>query len=270
VLRWSADGARIVFNSRRPSNDSNASTAEVHCQRVVVITIPISRIEPATPRSRLVTLDLHGYAIDFQPGQAVLVAAHGEPERRPYSIACSPERSAETDTLELLVAGDAGGAPAIGIGAAPAGTLVDVEGPVGMFTLPRTVDAHWILFVAGGTGIAPLRAMIDHLLRQRPAARMSLLYSARRSDEFAFIEEFRAHAAAGRLELHPTVTRDESTAWTGRRGRIGRDHFEAVLHEPTATLCFVCGPDALVGESVATLQALGVPEGRIRTESWGR
>ena len=237
---------------------------------MLVITIPVSTIESATPRSRLVTLDLHGYAVDFRPGQAVLVGEHGQPERRPYSIACSPERVAHTGRLELLIATEGNGAVGATFGRTSVGTLVDVEGPVGTFTLPPAVKASWILFVAGGTGIAPLRSMIDHLLRHGPPVRLSLLYSARRSDEFAFIDEFKEHADAGRLELHPTVTRDQSTAWTGRRGRIGRDHFEAVLHEPGATLCFVCGPDALVGESVTTLRALGVPETQIRTESWGR
>ena len=237
---------------------------------MLVLTVPIHTTHAVTPRSRLVTLDLQGYALDFQPGQAVLVGAHGQPERRPYSVACSPERAAETGRLELLIAAEADGALGANFGPAAAGTLVDVEGPVGTFTLPAAVEGRWILFVAGGTGIAPLRSMLDHLLRRQAPPRLSLLYSARRSDEFAFIEELRAHADARRLELHQTVTRDESAAWTGRRGRIGRDHFEAVLHEPAATLCFVCGPDALVGESVATLRMLGVPETQIRTESWGR
>jgi NAD(P)H-flavin reductase len=237
---------------------------------VLVITVPISTTEPATPRSRLITLDLQGYALDFQPGQAVLVGARGQAERRPYSIACSPERVADTGRLELLIATEPDGAPGATFGQAAPGTLVDVEGPVGAFTLPPAVGTRWVLFVAGGTGIAPLRSMIDHLLRRRAAPRLSLLYSARRGDEFAFVEELQGHAEAGRLELHQTVTREDSLAWTGRRGRIGRDHFEAVLHEPAATLCVVCGPDALVNESVATLRALGVPDTQIRTESWGR
>ena len=64
-----------------------------------------------------------------------------------------------------------------------------------------------------------------------------------------------------------TVTRDDSGAWTGPRGRIGPAHFEALLHEPMTTLCFVCGPETFVNESVATLRALGVPKAHIRTES---
>ena len=68
--------------------------------------------------------------------------------------------------------------------------------------------------------------------------------------------------------MHQTVTRDDSTAWAGRRGRIGRSHFESVVHDPAQTLCFVCGPRAMVNESVSTLAALGVPAEAIRTEAW--
>jgi ferredoxin-NADP reductase len=112
--------------------------------------------------------------------------------------------------------------------------------------------------------------MLDHLLRRAAAPRISLLYSARRGDEFAFIDELDEHAAVGRLELHQTVTRDPSEFWSGRRGRIGRPHFQSVLHEPAVTLCLVCGPAPMVKQSIATLKALGVPDTQIRTEQWVR
>jgi len=199
-----------------------------------------------------------------------MVGAHAQTERRPYSIASSPEQTLETGCLELLVSVENDGSLGANFGSAARGTLVDVEGPIGGFTLPKHARDSWLLFVAGGAGIAPLRAMLDHVLRAGPAYRPSLLYSARRADEFAFIDELRAHSDAGLLELHQTVTRDDSPSWTGRRGRVGQAHFEALLHEPAATLCFVCGPDAFVKESVATITALGVPDVQIRTDSWGR
>jgi NAD(P)H-flavin reductase len=224
-------------------------------------------VAAATPRSRLLTLDLGGQTLEFLAGHAVMAGRHGQDERRPYSIACSPEQAAETGRLELLITSEAGGNGTSLADATPE-TLVDLEGPLGTFTFPATLDRDWLLFVAGGTGIAPLRAMLDHTLRRHPAEKISVLYSARESDEFAFIDELRAHEAAGRVELHQTVTRDTSSTWAGRRGRIGRSHFEAVIHEPAATLCFVCGPAALVKESMSTLKALGVPEAQIRTERW--
>ncbi len=226
-------------------------------------------IAAVTPRTRLLTLDC-GRELRFLPGQAVTIGAHGGRERRPYSIACSPERAKETGTLELLIGTEANGDLGEHLAGVATGSLVDLEGPMGSFTFPESPDQPWLLFVAGGTGIAPLHAMIDHTLRSQLSQRISLLYSARRGDEFAFIEELRRHEAAGRIELHPTVTRDDSAAWAGGRGRIGRSHFEAVLHEPTATLCFICGPTQLVSESVSTLETLGVPARHIHTERWGK
>jgi len=243
---------------------------EVHSEAVPLVTVRIIDITPATPRSRLLSVDLDGRQLRFRPGQAVMAAAHGHDERRPYSIACSPERAAETGRLELLVSLEQPGEPGSHLSHADVGSLIDVEGPLGQFTFPRELSLARVLFVAGGAGIAPLRAMLDHALRRREAPLISLLYSARRSDEFAFIDELRGYARSGRIQLHQTVTRDESAAWEGGRGRIGRAHFQSVLHDPQGTLCFVCGPPLLVTESVATLTSLGVPGALIRTEQWGK
>lgn len=235
-----------------------------------LLTVPIADIVAVTPRSRLLCLGLRDQRFEFCPGQAVMAAPHGNDERRPYSIACSPERTAESGQLELLVALESGAEADVHLSQVAIGGLLDIEGPLGHFTFPDVPAQERVLFVAGGTGIAPLRAMLDHALRRKAAPRMAMLYSARRSDEFAFIEELRRHVGDGRIELHQTVTRDDSAAWEGARGRIGRVHFESVLPDPARTLCFVCGPPLLVTESVATLSALGVPAEQIRTEQWGR
>ena len=89
--------------------------------------------------------------------------------------------------------------------------------------------------------------MIDHVLRGDSAPRANAeprISSLQRTQQrrVRLIEELRGHESRGRLEVHQTVTRDDSTAWAGRRGRIGRSHFESVVHDPAQTLCFVCGP----------------------------
>ena len=212
-------------------------------------------------------LDLRGISFRFRPGQAVLIAAHGQAARRPYSIACSPEQAELNDKIELLVGVDSAGTLGPHLPSSKPGASIDVEGPVGSFTFPDSLTHERLLFVGGGTGIAPLRAMADHAMRKYPSNPLALLYSARRADEFAFIDEFYAHAKAGRLELHQTVTRNDGD-WQGGRGRIGRAHFEAVLHEPRHTLCFVCGPPLMVHEAMITLEELGVPRDAVRTEQW--
>ena len=232
-----------------------------------VVTLPLVDIAAVTPRSRLVALDLAGVEFSYLAGQAVLLGDHGQVERRPYSIAASPERAAETRRLELLIGVDASGAAGSHLALRAPGERVDVDGPIGTFTFPSTRSQRRLLFVAGGSGIAPLRAMLDHAFRAHPAERVSLLYSARRADEFAFADELRRYEERGLLEFHPTVTREDG-AWAGGRGRIGRAHFEAVLHDRADTLCFICGPPQLVSEAVMTLSDLGVPRAAIRTEEW--
>jgi NAD(P)H-flavin reductase len=232
-----------------------------------LVTVPLADVVAATPRSRILSLDLGDTSFAFVAGQAVIVGEHGQTDRRPYSIASSPERAHETRRLELLIGLDAAGSIGPHLLSLMPRTLIDLEGPVGAFMFPDAPSERRLLFVAGGTGIAPLRAMLDHTLRRHPSEQISLLYSARRADEFAFIEELRDHADAGRIELHQTVTREDES-WEGGRGRIGRSHFEAVLHEPKRTLCFVCGPPAMVSESVETLAELGVPRELIRREQW--
>jgi NAD(P)H-flavin reductase len=233
-----------------------------------VVTAPLLGITPVTPRSRLLQVDLHDVAFHFSAGQAVLIGSHGQTERRPYSIACSPERADESGRLELLIALEEGGDLGPHLASATPGSLVDLVGPLGTFTFPDNAPEEWLLFVGGGTGIAPLRSMIDHVLRSSRRRHLSLLYSARNADEFAFSGELQMHQRSGRIELHCTVTRDDGTSWEGGRGRIGRGHFEAVLHRPAETLCFVCGPRQMVTEAAGTLEELGVPARSIRTESW--
>src|SRR4029077_16878588 len=97
---------------------------------------------------------------------------------------------------------------------------------------------------------------------------IGLLYSARSPSDFAYETELRALSGQGRIELRQTVTRDVSAeGWTGTRGRIGRDDLVPLVHDP-ATLCFICGPQALVDEMPKLLDALGIPPDRIRMEEW--
>jgi len=231
----------------------------------VLVTLPIREVVPATPRARIVRLDLGGERLQYTAGQAVLIAQHGYPYRRPYSIAAAPEDSVRDNSLELLVGIETGGEPGPHLSLHP-DTRVDVEGPIGSFTFPADPVERRFVFIAGGTGIAPLRAMLRHALGIAHDD-IGLFYSARAPDEFAYEAELRSLAGAGKIQLWQTVTRAHEAAWTGARGRLDRDALSELVHDP-ATLCFVCGPPALVAEMPARLTEIGVPRTRIRVEEW--
>jgi NAD(P)H-flavin reductase len=230
-----------------------------------VLTLPIREVLPATPRARIARIDLDGRAFDYAPGQAVSIATHGQETRRPYSIAAAPEDARRDGWLELLIGVSAEGSPGAHLTLEP-GELVDVEGPVGSFTFPPAPGERRFVFIAGGTGIAPLRAMMHRALHL-PHRNVGLFYSARTPDEFAYEEELRALAHAGEIELRQTVTRSTDTDWTGPRGRLNREALEELVHDPE-TLCFVCGPPALVDEIPRILTKIGIPQERIKIEEW--
>jgi ferredoxin-NADP reductase len=231
----------------------------------VLLTLAIRDVHPATPRARLVRIDLAGHRFDYQPGQAVLLARHDYEPRQPYSIAAAPEDAARDGALELLVGLDAAGEPGPHI-TLDAGSLVDVEGPAGRFIFTGEPADTACVFIAGGTGIAPLRAMLRRALMS-PNRRIGLCYSARTPSEFAFEDEWRALARRGRIDYRQTVTRENAGDWRGQRGRIGLADLAPLVRDPDA-IYFVCGPPALVDDVPKLLDNLGVTRDRVRIEEW--
>ena len=233
----------------------------------MLLALSIRDVLPATPRARRVRVDLNGAAFTNTAGQAVKVGARGADARKPYSIAAAPEDARRDDCLELLVGIDGDKESGTHLTLEP-GAQVDVEGPIGSFTFPAAPQERRFVFIAGGTGIAPLRAMLRHALTI-PHRDIGLFYSARTPDEFAYEAELREFAAAGYIELRQTVTRaDAAAGWVGARGRLDRAALAELVHDP-ATLCFICGPSTLVDEMPKRLGDLGVPPSRIRIEEWG-
>jgi ferredoxin-NADP reductase len=232
---------------------------------VPAITVPVRQVAHATPRTRVISLDLCDTEFTFAAGQAVMLGLHGSELRKPYSIASAPWELGKTGNLQVLAQiEDAGGLdPHLEL-AAP-GTKLDLEGPFGTFGLPAD-ETMPILFVAGGTGIAPLRSMLIERLSRPTRVPIALIYSARSPEEFAFRPELDALAAAGRITAHFTVTREHG-AWTGRRGRID----EALLKDALPSLqslCLICGPPQLVSDAGVLLKAIGVSDERILIEQY--
>ena len=229
-----------------------------------MITVPVRQITLATPRTRLLNLDLRAAQFPFAAGQAVMIGLSGSPLRKPYSIASAPWEVTKSGIMQVLVQVEDSGGLDPHLELASPGTPLDLEGPFGSFGLPEQVETP-LLFIAGGTGIAPLRAMlIEHLSRptNHPA---SLIYSARSVDEFAFRLELAALETAGRITSYFTVTREEKPDWQGRRGRISEALLREALPSTTAT-CLVCGPPPLVTDTRSLLTRLGVSDERILTE----
>lgn len=227
-----------------------------------MLTLPVAGIRRATPTSRVVRLALDR-DFEFEPGQSALLGRHGQPDRRHYSIAVSPEIARRDRMLEFLVRTERDGSIGPHLDGIHRGDGVDVEGPLGRFVLPAAFDERACLFVAGGTGIAPIRAMLMRASALR-GRRLSLAYSARTSREFAYLKDLE-HMRRDGLRLLLTATREAPPSWKHDRGRLSHTRLSTLIESPD-TLCFVCGPPALVEDVPQVLMKLGIDEGRIRTE----
>jgi len=219
-----------------------------------------------TSRAILVSLDARGKKAGYAAGQAAMVGLAARPVRRPYSIASAPEDVGRTGVMEFLVEVGPDGQPGPHLRGVAPGCRVAVEGPVGGFVLPRRLGRE-LLFVAGGTGIAPLRAMMGSALRKRRPPRITMLYSARTPKEFAFIRELRCLSRQGRIRLCMTASRAAPETWRGRRGRIRQAWIRALVRN-RAPLCFLCGPESFVADVTTMLRAAGVPARNIRRERY--
>lgn len=221
--------------------------------------------ERATPTSRIIRVALDGGVFPYRAGQAASLAAGDTDGWTPYSIASAPAETARDSTLEFLVKVDGSSRFGRMVDGLRLGDRIRVEGPAGNFTLSDALATTPLLFIAGGTGIAPLRSMIRDLVDARHAAPLALVYSARTPSEFAYLQELRALADDGRLTLILTLTGDAED-WEHARGRTGPGHLSDLV--TPETLAYICGPPAMVRDVPAALTSIGLPRARIRTEDW--
>jgi ferredoxin-NADP reductase len=224
---------------------------------------------PETPRAKSLFLEVPGWE-GHKAGQHVdvrLTAEDGYQAQRSYSIASAPEDGRLTFVVERLEDGEV--SPYL-TGELRVGDRLELRGPIGGWFAWETKEGGPLLLVAGGSGIAPLMAMIRHRAAVRSDAPTRLLYSSRlRADAIHAEELDRLAAGDGALEVFHTLTRSQPPGWTDY-SRIDREMLEEIgWPSEERPLAFVCGPTPLV-ETVATvLVELGHDPARVKTERFG-
>ena len=229
-------------------------------------------VRQETRRARTLTLEIPQWP-GHRAGQHVdvrLVAEDGYQAQRSYSIASAPEDATVALTIERLEDGEV--SPYL-CDVLRVGDGLEVRGPIGGYFVWNIEQAGRLLLIAGGSGIAPLMAMLRHRAHAEDAPRAAvparLIYSARTLDDVIYRQEIERPAERS-LDVTITLTREAPADWRGRRGRIDRSMIEAVSWPPsTMPRAYVCGPTSFV-ESVATLLVeLGHDPARVRTERFG-
>ncbi len=144
------------------------------------------------------------------------------------------------------------------------GTRAQVQGPLGQFWL-RTAQAP-LLFIAGGSGLAPVIAMLRDLQVQGSARAVTVLFGARTQADLYCMDELRALEAGwgGPFRLVPVLSDAQDDArWHGARGWVTTQLSQVV--EP-GLHAYLCGPPAMVDAAHATLLQSGVPRAHIHAD----
>jgi ferredoxin-NADP reductase len=225
---------------------------------------------PNTPRTKSLFLEIPGWE-GHRAGQHVdvrLTAEDGYQAQRSYSIASAPEE----DTVELLVERlDDGEVSPYLADEIRAGDGLELRGPIGGWFAWAAREGGPLLLVAGGSGIAPLMAMIRHRSAASNDTPVRLLYSSRSYEEVIFREELEGLAAEDTtLQITHTLTRSAPLEWEGYDRRIDAEMLAEITPAPEAgPLTFVCGPTPLVEKVATALVGLGLDPARVKTERFG-
>jgi ferredoxin-NADP reductase len=225
---------------------------------------------PETPRTKSLFLEIPDWD-GHRAGQHVdvrLTAEDGYQAQRSYSIASAPENGRVELLIERLDDGEV--SPYL-TEELRAGDGLELRGPIGGWFAWDAREGGPLLLVAGGSGIAPLMAIIRHRQAAGNEVPVRLLFSSRSYEEVIFREELESLAAGDEtLEITHTLTRSAPPGWQGYDRRIDEEMLGEVAFSPDERpLAFVCGPTPLVEAVATTLVGLGHEPTRVKTERFG-
>ncbi|TYR36120.1 NADH:ubiquinone reductase (Na(+)-transporting) subunit F [Mesorhizobium microcysteis] len=151
------------------------------------------------------------------------------------------------------------------------GDVVAVGGPFGEFHVQPT--QREMVFIGGGVGMAPLRAMIHEQIGLKTPRRMSYFYGARTAADLFYVEEFEEIAARHKNFTFVPALSDPAPAdrWTGATGFIHDTVRRALEKLPAPDDCeyYLCGPPVMISAVLAMLERLGVEPHSIFNDDFG-
>ncbi len=205
-------------------------------------------------------------------------SASAVPVTRAYSIASRPQDKGRAVFNIRLAVPPAGkehevppGVVSSWLFALEEGDRVEASGPFGDFHVqPTTRD---MVFIGGGVGMAPLRAMIHEQTAKATDRKMHFFYGARSAADLFYVEEFEAIAKANPNFTWTPALSDPAPGdrWQGETGFIHDAVRQAMSRHPAPEECeyYLCGPPVMISAVLHTLAVLGVEPQSIFNDDFG-
>ena len=204
-------------------------------------------------------------AFQFRPGQSVSMEIPQHPRLwRYFSPANAPRRDGSLDLHVQQI--DGGQVSPTVVRTLKVGDTVRLGAPVGERLTRREGDPRDLLMVAGGTGLAPLLAVLEQIdsewLRSRTAPRVHLLHGVRMAWHLYDRPRLRELAQTRPWFEYVEVVSDDAS-YPGTRGKVGTIAARQALHERTA---MVCGGPQMVAHTLEQLARTGMHPEHIKYE----
>lgn len=208
----------------------------------------------------------HLQKFDFKPGQFVMLDLPIESKihNRSYSIASAPE---DGNIFELIIVlnPDGLGTPYMWDNY-KLGTKVPVAGPIGKFVLPESIQND-LCFICTGTGIAPLRSMTAHLLKNElPHQNIYMIFGSRKQQDLLYKEEMEIlQQEHPKFTFIPVLSRETPETWSGKHGYV-HSVYEELFADKREAHFYICGWKAMIMEARDRLINMGYTKDRIKYE----
>ena len=196
-------------------------------------------------------------AVDFTPGQVAVLRVEGE-EPAYFAWAGAPS---DRD-LEVLVKQKAGASRVIyDMSVGDEIELVEVCGRG--FRIDE-IKGRDLVFVAMGTGVAPLRSALRHVLQCKDEfGQLVVLYGARTPDDFCYRDETETWEDAG-VELRQVISRPDGHDWSGPTGYV-QSLLDNVLPDLASPVALICGSREMIDQTRERLGKMGFKPEEILT-----
>lgn len=197
----------------------------------------------------------HGVA--FVPGQVAVLGVEGEAPAY-FAFAGAPE----DEELEVLVKQKMGTSNLIfNMQAGQNINLLDVAGHGFALDDQKGKD---LVFVAMGTGVAPLRSALRHVLKRKGEfGQFVVLYGARTPDDFCFRDETDSWEEQG-VELRQVISRPDGHDWSGPTGYV-QSLLDHVLPDLKSPVALICGSHEMMEQTRDRLAQMGFAPDEILT-----
>ena len=190
-----------------------------------------------------------GSAVIFKPGQVAILRVQNE-EPAYFAFASSPA----DPELEILVKRTIGAS--VALFQMKKGHAVELVGVAGNGFDLDAQAGHDLVFVAMGTGVAPLRSALRCVMNRRERfGQLVVLYGARTPDEFCYRDEVDEWEKTG-VELRRVISRPDGHEWSGRTGYV-QSLLDHVLPDLKSPVALVCGSREMIAQTRDRLAQMG-------------